>query len=258
MVTSKTLADIVLGRRLALAAIMAVLLGACTTEDEVIVSAAASLTNAFSELGRAYELKYPGTKVIMNFGGSGSLLRQIETGAPVDVFASADEETMDTAQGRKLIDAATRVDFALNTLVLVASADSKLDIGKLADLQTEEVGRIAISNPETVPVGRYARRALQDDGLWEALESKYINTQHVRQSLDYVARGEVDVGFVYATDAAVMADKVRILARIPIATPIRYPIAVVADSRASDKAKHFIEFVKSDKGQAILRRYGFD
>lgn len=225
---------------------------------ELIVSAAASLTNAFAELGKSFEHEHPETDVVMNFAGSGTLLQQIDRGAPVDVFASADEETMRRAQKRHLILDSSRVDFAHNALVLIAPSDSKLQISRLDDLKSKKIGRIAISNPNSVPVGRYSRQVLKQAGLWDVLKPKYINTQNVRQSLDYVARDEVDVGFVYATDAAVMPKKVRVLMKVPTTTPVAYPIAIVADSRKQEQAKRFIAFVKSPKGQSILKRYGFD
>jgi molybdate transport system substrate-binding protein len=224
---------------------------------ELIVSAAASLTNAFTELGKAFERENSGMKVVMNFGGSGQLLQQIDRGAPVDVFASADQITMDRAEQKNLILPATRRDFARNALILIAPADSDLNVGSLADLRANDIGRIAISNPASVPVGHYSQLALVAAGLWDALKPKYINTQHVRQSLDYVARGEVDVGFVYATDARAMPDKVRVLMEVPTAEHIAYPIAVVGDSRQADAAKRFTEFVYSSGGRAILRLHGF-
>ena len=114
-----------------------------------------------------------------------------------------------------------------------------------------------MSNPASVPVGRYSRLALQAAGLWQELAPKFINTQHVRQSLDYVARGEVDVGFVYATDARAMAQRVKVLMEVPLELPISYPIAVVGDTRSPAAAQRFVEFVNSPQAQAILRRHGF-
>ncbi len=225
--------------------------------DEIIVSAAASLTNAFTELGAAYEHDNPGNGIVLNFGGSGQLLQQIDRGAPVDVFASADQETMNRADERNLILPGSRIDFAGNTLVLIAPADSALKLADLGQLRTSEITRIAISNPVSVPVGRYARLALQSAGLWDEIAPRLINTQHVRQSLDYVARGEVDVGFVYATDSGAMHRRVKVLMAIAPAIPITYPIAVTSDSRKSELARRFIEFVISPRGQAILSGYGF-
>ena len=127
---------------------------------ELLVSAAASLTNAFKDIGSAFEQTEPDTKVIFNFAASGPLLAQIERGAPVDVFATADRDTMNQAAAKGLIQPDTRSDFAANQLVLVTPADSKLDIHRIQDLTQAEVKRIAIGNPATVPVGRYTRQAL--------------------------------------------------------------------------------------------------
>ncbi len=236
--------------------VLAMLPGVSSAQD-LIVSAAASLTNAFTELGKAYERNNPGTAIVLNFGGSGQLLQQIDRGAPVDVFATADQETMDRAEKRNLIARDSRVDFARNTLVLIVPSDSSLKIADLAQLRTESIARIAISNPASVPVGRYSKLALESAGLWNELTPRFINTQHVRQSLDYVARGEVDVGFVYATDARAMQDRVKVLTAVPTTVPIAYPIAVTSDTRKQEIAHRFIVFVKSLRGQAILARHGF-
>lgn len=245
-----------LRRRLAIALVLLVSAGNAVSA-ELIVSAAASLTNAFTAIGEAFEQANPGTTVAMNFAGSGQLVQQIARGAPVDVFASADQETMNRAEQKNLIRAASRRDFVRNALVLIGPADSNAVIGALTDLRSDDVRRIAISNPASVPVGHYSQLALQAAGLWETLAQKYINTQHVRQSLDYVARGEVDAGFVYATDARVMPEKIRVLMQVPTTEPIAYPIAVVADSRQADVALRFVEFVNSAPGRTILQQYGF-
>ena len=242
--------------RLALALALT-LLSTIAGAAQLIVSAAASLTNAFAEIGREYEAVHPGEKILLNFAGSGQLLQQIARGAPVDVFASADEETMDRASERNLIDRASRVDFTRNSLTVIAPVDSTIALRSLADLKKPFVQRIAISNPGSVPVGRYSRQVLERAGLWRTLESKFINTQHVRQSLDYVARGEVDAGFVYSTDAAIMPYKVKILFEVPTPTAIRYPIAVVAGSSNRAEAIRFIDFVRSERGEKILAKYGF-
>lgn len=224
---------------------------------ELTVSAAASLTNAFKDIAQAFEVQHPGSKVLLNFGASGALLQQIAKGAPVDVFASADQETMDLAEKQALVAASERRDFAKNALVLIVPADSRLAIGKLEDIRQAEVQRVALGNPASVPVGRYTKRALEAAKLWPVLESKTIGTQSVRQALDYVARGEVDAGFVYATDAAVVKDKVRIALNVPLDVAISYPIARTAAATNGEEAKRFIGFVLSPAGQAILAKYGF-
>ncbi|MEO8223175.1 MAG: molybdate ABC transporter substrate-binding protein [Gammaproteobacteria bacterium] len=225
---------------------------------ELIVSAASSLTDAFRSIASAYEANHPGSKVVLNFAASGVLLQQIDSGAPVDVVATADAETMDQAEAKALLLAGSRADFAHNSLVLIAPAgEQKNLVTSMADLAKSTTGRVAISNPEVVPVGRYTKAALQAKGLWPAIEPKMISTQNVRQSLDYVARGEVDAGFVYATDAHLTADKVRVLETVVTTEPIVYPIAVVGSSKQAGFAGDFVSFVRSPPAQQILKAFGF-
>lgn len=227
------------------------------TAADLIISAAASLTNAFTEIGKEFDKSNPGHKTVFNFAGSGALLQQIARGAPVDVFASADQETMDRASKQNLIVRATRFDFVRNTLVVVAPKEAKSVPKSLEGLKDAGITRLAVSNPESVPAGRYTREVLEAAGLWGAVKEKSLNTQNVRQSLDYVARGEADAAFVYGTDAALMPDKVEILFEVPTGTPILYPIAAVKGSGNEKFALKFIDYVRSDAGQKILARYGF-
>lgn len=238
-------------------ALVTILFTGTATAADIIVSAAASLTNAFTDIGKDYEKANPGQKVNFNFGSSGALLQQISRGAPVDVFASADQETMDRANKQNLIVRTSRYDFVRNTLVVIAPKGAKSAPKSLDGLKDAGIARLAISNPESVPVGKYTREALEAAGLWDAVKAKSLNTQNVRQSLDYVARGEADAGFVYATDAAIMSDRVEVLFELQTKTPILYPIAAVKGSGNENFALNFIEYVRSDAGQRILARYGF-
>jgi len=224
---------------------------------DLMVAAAASLTNAFTEIGKAYEKTAPGTRVLFTFAASGQLLQQISRGAPIHVFASADLETMDRAEKEKLIKRSSRVNFAANRLLVILPGDSTLGISNLSDLAKPEVQRIALGTPDSVPAGRYAKEALDKARLWNQLSPKLIFTQNVRQSLDYVFRGEVDAGFVYATDAAISPVKVRTAFEVPLQSPILYPIAAVVGFGNEDRAADFIAFVRSESGQAILAKYGF-
>lgn len=237
--------------------VLAILAARPVTGAELTVSAASSLTDAFREIAAAYEAGHPGTRIVLNFGASGLLLQQIDSGAPVDVFATADAETMDQAGAKQLLLADSRADFAGNTLVLIAPLDAKVPVNALVDLARPDIGRVAISNPDTVPVGRYTRAALEAAQLWAAVEPRMISTQNVRQSLDYVVRGEVDAGFVYATDAALMAGRIRLVAPVETGQPIVYPIAVVRTSKEAGPAREFIAFVRSAPAQGILKRFGF-
>ncbi len=224
---------------------------------EVTVSAAASLTNAFKDIAANFEAAHPEHTVLLNFAGSGELLQQIAKGAPVDVFASADQITMDKAQEQGLLAEGSRKDFVRNTVVVITPANSTLKLTKLTDLQQDALQRLAVSNPESVPVGRYSKQALETHELWDALADKMINTQNVRQSLDYVARDEVDAGFVYATDAAIMADKVKVQFTVPLETIVSYPIAIIKDSNAKALSQKFIDYTFNQESQAVLSQYGF-
>ncbi len=240
-----------------LAACLLAGLASAAMAGEVTVSAAASLANAFKDIAQGYEAAHPGRKVLLNFGASGALLQQMAKGAPVDVFASADQETMDMAQQQRLVRAADRQDFVRNALVVIAPMDAKAPPAALKDLAAPGVTRVALSTPASVPVGRYGKHALEAAGLWTAVQPKLINTTNVRQSLDYVARGEVDAGFVYATDAAIMKDKVKTVFDVPLDVAILYPIARTAASGNATEADAFIAYVRSPSGQAVLARYGF-
>lgn len=233
------------------------LAGAASAETEIIVSAAASLTNSFGEIAKKFESANPGIRVVPNFAASGALLQQIEKGAPADVFASADQKTMDQAAEKKLILPDTRKDFAGNEIVMIVPAASKLAIKSLNDVSRKEVEKISVGNPDIVPAGRYAKEALIGEGLWDVLTPRFIFGDSVRQVLDYVSRGEVDAGFVYATDAAIAKEKVKLIAEASKHQPIRYPIAIISSTKNREAAARFIGFVLSDEGQDILSRYGF-
>ena len=223
--------------------------------EELLISAAASLTNAFSEMKAPFEKANPGTTLVLNFASSGALLQQMEQGAPVDVFASADQETMDKAAA--LMDPAGRVDFAGNALVLIVPSQTALPLTSPEDLKGGQFKLVAIGNPDSVPVGRYTKGALSAAGLYDALTPKFVMAENVRQALDYVARGEVQAGFVYATDAALRADKVAVAAELAGHKPISYPIALLKDSKSKDMGRKFIDFVMGEEGQEILARFGF-
>jgi molybdate transport system substrate-binding protein len=243
--------------RHSLAAALLGLTVAATHAADLTVSAAASLTNAFRELGPVFEAQNPGTSIVFNFGASDALLAQIAKGAPADLFASADQETMDRAEAQKLLTAGSRRNFVGNTLVMIVPSDSTLGLKAPTDLRKAEVKRVAIGNPASVPVGRYTKGSLEAAKLWAAVETKAVFAQNVRQALDYVARGEVEAGFVYATDAAIMKDKVKVVATVPTDKAISYPIGAVAGSRNPDAARKFLDFVLTPAAQTVLARYGF-
>ena len=222
------------------------------------VSAAASLKDAFAEIGESYRAQ-TGKTVNFNYGSSGALQKQIETGAPVDVFASASIRQMDELAQKNLVENPSRRDFAGNTLILIIPQDSKLKIAAFSDLIKSDVRKIAVGNPKTVPAGQYAEESLTKMNLQNALQPKLIFAEDVRQVLDYIGRGEADAGIVYGSDAQIAAGKVRVVAVADAAShaPILYPIAIIKESKQQAAAQDFISFVTGAKGQTILRKYGF-
>ncbi|WP_445475830.1 molybdate ABC transporter substrate-binding protein [Methanococcoides methylutens] len=229
---------------------------------EITVSAAASLTESFTEIEQEFETRNPNIDVNFNFAGSGSLRMQIEAGAPIDVFASASQKHMDLLGSEELIDTDTRYDFAENSLVLVVPVsgedDGEENIMTLEDLADGSVTKIAIGDPEVAPVGRYAKESLEEASLWANISEKLIYAETVKQVLVYVENGEVDAGFVYMTDATTSdMDKIEIVAEIPVTTSISYPIAIVSSSTEKEASQEFIDFVVSEEGKAIFEKYGF-
>lgn len=231
---------------------------AACADQSITVSAAASLTNALTELAATFEQQSPG-KVYSNFAASTALLQQIEKGAPVDIFLSADQETMDAAQEKKLIVPDSRRNFVRNTLVLIVPQESKT--ASLEELETLQ--RIAIGNPDFVPAGRYTRDALRSrknatgQTLWDSVQSRLVMANNVRQVLDYVARGEADAGFVYGSDAHAFEKSVRIIQTMDGHAPVLYPAAVVKGSKNPERAREFVDFLSGTEAQTILERHGF-
>lgn len=232
--------------------------GVAASAQTLTVSAAASLTQVLKAIGAQYEATRPGVKLQFNFAASGVLIQQIAQGAPVDVFISADEETMARGIAQKLLDATSRRDIASNQLVLIVPKEAVgAPVTTLADLGGNGVRRIALGKPASVPAGRYTRQALDTARLWPALEAKAVYADSVRQVLDYVARGEVEAGFVYATDAAVMPDKVRTVQRIDGHDPVRYPAALTTEGRQKAAAGDFLAFLLAPAAQDVLAKAGF-
>lgn len=247
--------------RIRVAAMLGVILlvtGPAVSAQEMTLSVAVSMKDAITELGGVFG---SGRRVTLryNFGSSGELQKQIEAGAPVDLFVSAAQLQMDQLEQKKLVIASTRRIFARNALVVVKPADSRLDVAKPSDLLDARVTKIAIGNPRTVPAGQYAEESLRSLGLWDRLQPKLVFAENVRQALEYVARGEVEMGFVYSTDAAMRGGRVREAYRPSEDTyrPVLYPVAVVTDSKQRGLAQSFIDLLLSRQGQAVLARFGF-
>lgn len=225
--------------------------------DEIIVAAASSLTDALTEIGKAYESK-SGEKVVFSFGASSNLARQIDEGAPVDLFVSADLAKMEGLEQRGRIEDGSRKKLLSNTLVMVVPKDFPLTIVSPADLLRHEVKRIALAEPSSVPVGIYARLYLEEEGIWSRIRNKVIPVRDARATLASVESGNVDVGFVYRTDSAI-SRKVRVVHEVPRerGPEINYPVAVVKESRKKRAAGSFLSFLLSDTAKAIFRKHGF-
>lgn len=228
------------------------------TSSELHIAAAVSLKEALAEAGSLFTARHPNVKIIYNLGASGALQRQIEQGAPADVFIAAAARQMDELAAKNLLVPGTRRDIAANRLVLVVPKDSPLPVAGFADLAGDKVRKIALGETATVPAGQYAREALENLGLWDRLKDKYVFAKDARTVLAYVVTGNVDAGLVYATDAA--GAGVKVVAAAPAAShrPIVYPAAVVAASPRPALAADFLAFLAGREGQAVLARHGFE
>src|SRR6266513_1559606 len=222
--------------------------------DEILVSAAASLTDVLKEISNGYQAKSKHT-VRFNFGPSNGLARQIEEGAPADLFLSADLTQMDNLDKKGRLEPGTRKNLLSNQLVIIVPADSKLAISSPKDLLKAEVKKIALAEPTSVPVGVYSSKYLSDEGLWDQIKPKVVPVQDVRATLASVESGNVEAGFVYKTDAAI-SKKVKIVYEVPIdkGPNITYPVAIVKDSSRKDTARDFLNYVQTPAGKELFKK----
>ncbi len=231
-------------------------LAAGAASADVAVYAAASLTNALTDIVREFEHGYK-SHVKLSFGSSAALAKQIEQGAPADVFISADLKWMDYLDGKGKIDQASRLNLLGNTLVLIAPQGKgfPVTLEKGFDLPAAFTGKLCAGEVNSVPVGLYAREALTHLGWWEGLKSRVVGAEDVRSALNFVERGECDTGIVYETDAK-QSQKVEIIGRFPKDShaPIVYPAALVTQSR---DAKAYLAYLKKKPAREVFARYGF-
>jgi molybdate transport system substrate-binding protein len=225
--------------------------------DEIIVSAAASLTDALRGIGKAYQTKSK-HKILLTLGPSNFLARQIDQGAPADIFFSADTAQMDFLDGHNRLEPGTRKNLLSNQLVIIAPAGSNISIGTPKDLLRTEVRKIALGDPSAVPVGVYASKYLTDEGLWDKVKTKIVPVLDARATLVSVEAGNVDAGFVYKTDAAI-SNRVKIVYHVPMdkGPKIIYPVAMVRDSKKKDGARDFMNYLWSPAGKAFFTKFGF-
>ncbi len=243
------------GSRWWLVALLAVWLPALSPAVEITVFAAASLTESLKEIAATYEKK-TGDRILLNFGASSFLARQIEEGAPADIFFSADEARLDGLETKGLIVKESRRSVLANSLVIITAADSPLQIKSVDELT--RVKRFALADPKTVPAGIYARQYLEKVRLWQTLEPKVVPVDNVRAVLAAVESGNVDAGMVYDTDAAI-SKKIKLACRIPAAeTPdISYPLAVIKSSKHLAATRKFAGHLASEEAGRIFAKHGF-
>jgi molybdate transport system substrate-binding protein len=252
-----------------MAAILAVgMLAGCGTKQapppataqpvELNISAAASMKNALAELQQQYQTVKPNVKLIFNFAASGTLQKQIEQGAPADLFISAAPKQMDELDQKNLVQKPTRKNLLENQLVLIVPKSSNLGVQAYEDLTKDSVKKFSIGEPETVPAGQYAQQVLKKIDLWDKVKDKAVLAKDVRSVLAYVETGNVEAGIVYRTDAAI-SDKVQIVSAAPTGShqPIIYPAAVLTGAKQPKVAEEFLTYLSSAEAQTIFEKHGF-
>jgi molybdate transport system substrate-binding protein len=227
-------------------------------QQELTLSAAISLKDALDKVAQAYRADRPDTVIHFNLGASGTLQRQIEQGAPVDIFISASEDQMNSLESKGLLLPGTRRDLVKNTVVLIVPK-GKTGISSFQDLGRPEVKVIAVGEPQTVPAGKYAQEVLTHFHLYDQLKPKFVLGKDVRQVLTYVITGNADAGIVYATDA-MTTQEVTVVATAPedSHSPVIYPVAILKSSKESDEAKRFLDFLAGTKAKDVFEKYGFE
>ena len=232
--------------------------GGCSpARQETLVGAAISLREPLLDLADTFAIRNPGRSIRFEFAASGVLIGQAAEGAPFDLIALAGAEEMDRLEAEGLLMPGTRLDLASNRLAVGIPGDGPYP-SSLSDLGTDAYTRIGIGSPGTVPVGRYARQALERAGLWPALAPRLIYADSARQVAQLVVRGEVDAGFLYRSDAG-RSPEIRIAFEIDAAlhAPIRYPAAILRSAHDPEGAAAFLDLMRGTLGEVILRRYGF-
>lgn len=245
-----------IGVRLAWVA-LASLLPLRLSAAEIVVFAAASLSESLRDIGTAYEKEH-GDRIKFNFGASNLLARQIEEGAPADIFFSADDLKMDALQKKGLLSEGTRRDRLGNSLVIVVAKGNEVTVSTVQDLAGPAVRRVALAEPASVPAGIYAKAYLTEKRLWEQVEKKVIPTENVRAALAAVESGNVDAGIVYKTDAAI-SKKVKVAVDVPASEGprINYPVALLKESKQGEASRKFLNHLMGKESGEVFARYGF-
>ncbi|PXX77362.1 molybdate ABC transporter substrate-binding protein [Dielma fastidiosa] len=225
---------------------------------ELLISAAASMTDCLTELAELYKAAAPNVTLTFTFGSSGSLQSQIEEGAPADVFISAAQKQMNALDEKDLIDKDTRKDLLVNEVVLITPKGNPLGLSSFTDVTKDEVAKIALGELGSVPVGQYSEEIFKHYEIMDAVSAKAVYGSDVRTVLTWIENGEADCGVVYATDAAI-SDAVDVAAVAPAEShkEVVYPIAMIKDSKQPEAAKAFIDYCFSEEAAAIFTKYGF-
>lgn len=247
---------------LALSLFISLVFTGCSTNSdeqvELTISAAASLTDAMKEIQSSYEAQHPAVNLTFNFGGSGALQKQIEQGAPVDLFLSAAGKNMNALLEQGIIDPGQHRSLLTNELVVIIPNENSEEIKRLQDLSDKRIKMIALGIPESVPAGSYAKEALMSAQLWDSLQPKVVQAKDVRQVLQYVETGNADAGFVYQSDALTSkAVKVAFSVDPAIYTPIEYPIGIIKSTKHNKEAAELYNYLQSKEALDIFIKYGF-
>lgn len=259
---------ITIKKKLIMVILMVFVLCACTNDKEtttskdqpvtLTLSVAASLEDAMKEIQQAFEKEHSTIDLRFNFGGSGALQQQISQGAPVDLFFAAAEEPFQKLVKEGMINEEDHVTLVGNSLVLVTSKLSTISVQTLEDLKKDDIEKVALGTPESVPAGQYAKQTFEAAGLWDDLSDKFVFGKDVRQVLTYVETGNVEAGLVYKTDA-VLSDQVNIAMIVDekMHLPIVYPVGIIKDTKFKEEAKVLFTYLQSEEALTILEKYGF-
>lgn len=225
---------------------------------ELTVSAAVSLTDALSEIQNLYESTHAGVRLHFNFGGSGALQKQLEQGAPADLFFSAAGKQMKQLVEEQVVNANDQMSLLTNELVVIVPSDSKAIVNSEAGLLEDRLRTVAIGIPDSVPAGSYAKEALTNAGLWDQLQPKLVQAKDVRQVLQYVSTGNADAGIVYKTDALSTSDvNIAYVIAPSTHTAIEYPLGIVAATKHREEAEQFYRYLQTEEALNIFEKYGF-
>ena len=226
-------------------------------EVELLISAAASMTDVLTEMAELYKEVAPNVTLTYTFGSSGALQAQIEEGAPSDIFMSAAQKQMDTLEEGGYIIKDTRKTLLVNKVVLISPLDSESSVTSFEELVNPEVENIGIGDPTSVPVGQYSEEIFTNLDIWDEINAKAVYGSDVRTVLTWVEAGEVDFGLVYATDAA-STDKIKVLTEAPEGShkEVSYPVAVIKSSNNVDAAQAFLDYLSSEEAAEVFVKYG--